>query len=52
MAFYQTLQVKQTGYKESLKWLKEMIESSKGGKLQRSMERIVSRHSISKRMQY
>jgi len=51
-AFWTTLSVKQTGYKETLKWLKEILERTKCGKLQRSMERIASRHSISKKIKY
>ena len=52
MAFWTTLSVKQTGYKTVLSWLKEILQTTKCGKLQLSMERIASRHSISKRIRY
>jgi hypothetical protein len=51
-AFKTTLSAKQSGYKKILVWLDDIMESTKGGRLQRSMERIASRHSISKRMRY
>ena len=51
-AFFTTLSAKQTGYKQTLPWLKDILKTTKCGKLQRSMERIASRHSISKRVKY
>ena len=51
-AFFTVLSVKQTGYKTILVWLKEILDSTKCGRLQRNMDRIASRHSISKRVKY
>ena len=51
-AFYTTLLVKQTGYKKTLLWLKQILDTTKCGKLQRSMERVAIRHSTSKRVKY
>ena len=44
-AFWNVLSPRQTGYRTTLVWLEGIIEGTKCGKLQRTMERIVSRHS-------
>ena len=50
-AFRKVLSRKQSGYKETLAFLKEMTVTIKCGKLQRSMERIVIKH-CPKRVKY
>lgn len=51
-AFWTTLSTKQTAYKATLKWLKDILENTKCGKLQRSMERISARYAVNKKIKY
>jgi hypothetical protein len=51
MAFLKILSAKRSGYSETLASLEDMTVTIKCGKLQRSMERIVLKHSP-KRIKY
>jgi hypothetical protein len=51
-AFWTTLSTKQTAYKTTLKWLKDILDSTKCGKLQLSMERISRRYAINRKIRY
>jgi len=51
-AFLTVLAAKQTGYNETINWLKEMMKGNHCGRLQRSVERIASRHNRTNRIKY
>jgi len=51
-AFWTMLSPKQTGYRRTVGWLKGIVESTNCGRLQRAMERVARKHSISRRVKY
>jgi hypothetical protein len=51
-AFFVVLTPKQTGYYETLKWLREMMTRNHCGRLQRNVERIAARYNITRRVKY